>query len=238
MLALACGLVFLALLPALFMCIRRREGRGALISMVTMVLTLLATLLTLIIFIVDCVLVSVVHGKIKDATDGVLTVQWGDAVRASPSYFKPKPFSLTLLLFSFYHPASKGVDGSRSSHRSSTSSLWSLRRYVRLLWLSPNSFRFLQVSSHLPSYRPLRRIRIHIHILMPYLLPSSTYWSGSSLLFLSLPSTLRNIIASAVAQTGRNRSLLVLVLSKSKRRHEPEPGTGHTDPSNGGHRVG
>lgn len=84
MLALACGLVFLALLPALFMCIRRREASGALISMVTMVLTLLATLLTLIIFIVDCVLVSVVHGKIKDATDGALTVQWGDAVRASP----------------------------------------------------------------------------------------------------------------------------------------------------------
>lgn len=73
------------------MCIRPREGRGALISMVTMVLTLLATLLTLIIFIVDCVLVSVVHGKIKDATDGVLTVQWGDAVRASPFYFISNP---------------------------------------------------------------------------------------------------------------------------------------------------
>lgn len=68
------------------MCIRSREGHGALSSMVTMVLTLLATLVTLIIFIVDCVLVSVVHGKIKDASDGVLAVQWGDAVRASATF--------------------------------------------------------------------------------------------------------------------------------------------------------
>lgn len=153
MLALACGLVFLALLPALFMCIRPREGRGALISMVTMVLTLLATLLTLIIFIVDCVLVSVVHGKIKDATDGALTVQWGDAVRASPFYlFQTQAFlsdSTSPVLFFIISPVSKGVDGSRSSHRSSISSLWSLRRYVRLLWISSRSLRFLQVSFHL-----------------------------------------------------------------------------------------
>lgn len=174
--------------------------------MVTTVLTLLATLLTLIIFVVDCVLVSVVHGKIKDATDGVLTVQWGDAVRASSfQEFQTQAFFADIFSVSLFTPPFfKGLDGSRSPHRSSTRSLWNMRRYVLLLWISsPRSFRVLQVSSY-----------YSLIVSVSYSYTDGLSASVSYAHAIPFFSFLSFHIAIAVAQRG---SLLV----PNKRRHEP-----------------
>lgn len=78
----ACGFSFLTLLASLFI-VRARGGagysRGA--SFLTLGVGLFTALLTTVVFLIDVIFVAVAKHQIKDATDGLVTGTWGNAVR-------------------------------------------------------------------------------------------------------------------------------------------------------------
>jgi len=75
---IACGLCFLALLTSLVMLRPTRISRGA--SICTLLVGLLATVVTTAVFLIDVIVVAVVRHKIKNETDGDVTLNWGNAV--------------------------------------------------------------------------------------------------------------------------------------------------------------
>jgi len=74
----ACGLTFLAMIFALTIGCRNVVSR--VFSAVTMILALLAALLSTIVFVVDIVFVVLTRNRIRDATNGEITLNWGNAV--------------------------------------------------------------------------------------------------------------------------------------------------------------
>ncbi|KAJ3994066.1 pali-domain-containing protein, partial [Lentinula boryana] len=77
---IACGLTFLTLLVSLFMLRRGSNGTVRLPSLITLGVGILATLLTTIIFLIDVIVVAVIRNGVKDDTNGVVTLNWGNAV--------------------------------------------------------------------------------------------------------------------------------------------------------------
>ncbi|KAJ3742201.1 pali-domain-containing protein [Lentinula detonsa] len=77
---IACGLTFLTLLVSLFMLRRGSNGTIRLPSLITLGVGILATLFTTIIFLIDVIVVAVVRNGVKDDTNGVVTLNWGNAV--------------------------------------------------------------------------------------------------------------------------------------------------------------
>lgn len=76
----AAGLSFLALLTSLFMLRRGQNGTARLPSLLTLIVGSLAAVLTTIVFLIDVILVAVVRHRIQKASDGDLTLNWGNAV--------------------------------------------------------------------------------------------------------------------------------------------------------------
>jgi uncharacterized membrane protein len=79
---IACGLTFLAFVFALLL-IRRgyygeRASRPA--SFISLGTALLAAFLTTIAFLIDAIVVGVVKSEVRKDTDGVVTLNWGNAV--------------------------------------------------------------------------------------------------------------------------------------------------------------
>lgn len=83
----ACGLTFLALLMSLFMAKRSQTGASRLASFFTLGSSILAALVTTIVFFIDIGLVASVRHKVKNDTDGDLTMNWGNAVRIRRATF-------------------------------------------------------------------------------------------------------------------------------------------------------
>ncbi|EIW60019.1 pali-domain-containing protein [Trametes versicolor FP-101664 SS1] len=78
---IACALAFVALVTSLFITTRRSPGtvsRPA--ALATLVIALLAAVITTVIFLLDVIFVAVVRNKINDESDGVLQLNWGNAV--------------------------------------------------------------------------------------------------------------------------------------------------------------
>jgi hypothetical protein len=67
------------------MLLRSRTGGASTGSRVASILTFISTLiaakLTTIVFVIDVVLVPVIRHRVKNETDGFLTLSWGNAVR-------------------------------------------------------------------------------------------------------------------------------------------------------------
>jgi len=77
---IACGLTFLTLLLSLFMAKRGQTGASRIASFLTLGSGILAALITTIVFFIDVGLVASVRHKVKNDTDGDLTLNWGNAV--------------------------------------------------------------------------------------------------------------------------------------------------------------
>lgn len=77
---IACGLTFLALLMSLFMAKRGQTGASRAASFFTLGSGLLAALITTIVFFIDIALVASVRHKVKNDTDGDVSLNWGNAV--------------------------------------------------------------------------------------------------------------------------------------------------------------
>ncbi|KAI0797689.1 actin cortical patch SUR7/pH-response regulator pali [Abortiporus biennis] len=77
---IACSLTFLALLSSLFILRRHGAGVSRLASLFTLGIGLVAALLTTIVFLIDVIFVAIVRHRIKNATDGDLIFDWGNAV--------------------------------------------------------------------------------------------------------------------------------------------------------------
>jgi len=77
---IACALTFVTFLISLFMLRRGSNGTSRLPSFLTLGFGILATLLTTIVFLIDVILVAVVRNRIKNDTDGDVTLNWGNAV--------------------------------------------------------------------------------------------------------------------------------------------------------------
>ena len=52
-------------------------------SAITLALAILASILTTIVFLIDVIAIAVARHKIKNATDGEVTVTWGNGVGLS-----------------------------------------------------------------------------------------------------------------------------------------------------------
>ena len=74
----ACGFAFLTLLTSL--CIARRRAA----SFVTLGIGLFAALLTTVVFLIDVIFVAVAKSRVKSETDGLVTGDYGNAVRLLP----------------------------------------------------------------------------------------------------------------------------------------------------------
>lgn len=77
----AAGLTFLAFLISLFILRRGANGTSRFPSLITLGVGLLAAVLTTVVFLIDVIFVAVVRHKVKDASDGNLNLNWGNAVR-------------------------------------------------------------------------------------------------------------------------------------------------------------
>ncbi|EDR14795.1 uncharacterized protein LACBIDRAFT_322120 [Laccaria bicolor S238N-H82] len=77
---IAAGLSFLALLTSLFMLRRGQNGTARLPSLLTLIVGSTAAVLTTIVFLIDVILVAVLRHRIQKASDGDLTLNWGNAV--------------------------------------------------------------------------------------------------------------------------------------------------------------
>jgi len=75
---IAAGLTFLALLFAIFIPCRGIVSRT--FSGITMFISLIAALLSTIVFIIDIVFVALTRNRIRDATNGDISLSWGNAV--------------------------------------------------------------------------------------------------------------------------------------------------------------
>lgn len=74
----ACGFAFLTLLTSL--CIARRRAA----SFLTLGIGLFAALLTTVVFLIDVIFVAVAKSRVKSETDGLVTGDYGNAVRLLP----------------------------------------------------------------------------------------------------------------------------------------------------------
>ncbi|KAF9532270.1 actin cortical patch SUR7/pH-response regulator pali [Crepidotus variabilis] len=77
---IAAALAFLTLLSSLFILRRGSNGTSRLPSFCTLGVGLVATILTTIIFLIDVILVAVVRKRVKNVSDGALSLNWGNAV--------------------------------------------------------------------------------------------------------------------------------------------------------------
>ncbi|KZP24754.1 pali-domain-containing protein [Athelia psychrophila] len=77
---IACGLTFLALLMSLFMTKRGQTGASRVASLFTLGSGILAALITTIAFFIDVGLVASVRHKVRNDTNGDVTLNWGNAV--------------------------------------------------------------------------------------------------------------------------------------------------------------
>ncbi|KAF8969969.1 actin cortical patch SUR7/pH-response regulator pali [Flammula alnicola] len=74
------GLAFLTLLISLFILRRGSNGTSRFPSLITMGLGSFTAFLTTVVFLIDVILVAVVRKRVRDATDGRITMVWGNAV--------------------------------------------------------------------------------------------------------------------------------------------------------------
>lgn len=84
-----CGLAFLALLLSLFMARRGLTGTSRVVSLCTLGSGILTALLTTIAFFIDIGLVASVRHKVKNDTDGILQLHWGNGVHISLATYMP-----------------------------------------------------------------------------------------------------------------------------------------------------
>ncbi|TFK42679.1 actin cortical patch SUR7/pH-response regulator pali [Crucibulum laeve] len=77
---IACGLTFLTFIISLFILRRGSNGTSRLPSLLTLGVGLTAALLTTVVFLIDVIFVAVVRHRVRDASDGNLTLTWGNAV--------------------------------------------------------------------------------------------------------------------------------------------------------------
>ncbi|KAJ3843423.1 pali-domain-containing protein [Lentinula raphanica] len=109
---IACALTFLTLLVSLFMLRRSSNGTARLPSLITLGVGILATLLTTIVFLIDVIVVAVVRNHVKDDTDGVVMLNWGNAVWMA--------LGATIALWLAMVGTCGGVCGCGSRHRRNT----------------------------------------------------------------------------------------------------------------------
>ncbi|KAJ4488107.1 pali-domain-containing protein [Lentinula aciculospora] len=76
---IACAMTFLTLFVSLFMLRRGSNGTARLPSLMTLGAGILATLLTTVVFLIDVIVVAVVRDHVKDNTNGIVTLDWGNA---------------------------------------------------------------------------------------------------------------------------------------------------------------
>ncbi|KAJ7710011.1 actin cortical patch SUR7/pH-response regulator pali [Mycena rosella] len=77
---LVVALTFVTLLISLFMLRRGSNGTSRLPSLLALIMGVLTASLTTIVFIIDVALVALVRKHVHNDTDGVLTLNWGNAV--------------------------------------------------------------------------------------------------------------------------------------------------------------
>jgi len=76
---IACGLTFLALLFSLALLHPRTRGIR-LHSLLTLVISLLAAFLTTVVFLIDVIVVGILHSHVSKDTDGDVSASYGNAV--------------------------------------------------------------------------------------------------------------------------------------------------------------
>ncbi|KAK7014948.1 actin cortical patch SUR7/pH-response regulator pali [Favolaschia claudopus] len=74
------ALTFVTFLISLFMLRRGANGTSRLPSFIALGVGIFTAVLTTIVFLVDCILVAVVRHKVHQISDGILTLNWGNAV--------------------------------------------------------------------------------------------------------------------------------------------------------------
>jgi len=78
---IACGLAFLTLLLSLFTVRPGSSTSSRWPAVFTFISGFLAALIATIAFLVDVIAVAVLKGKVRDETDGQVTLDWGNGVR-------------------------------------------------------------------------------------------------------------------------------------------------------------
>jgi amino acid permease len=84
MLHVACGLTFLVFIISLFML--KRHNRVA--SLSTLIIGIIASIVTTVVFLIDVIVVAIVRNRVRDETDGDVTLKFGNGVRVSPRLFR------------------------------------------------------------------------------------------------------------------------------------------------------
>ncbi|KAF9483887.1 pali-domain-containing protein [Pholiota conissans] len=74
------ALAFVTLLTSLFILRRGSNGTSRLPSLITTGIGALTAFLTTVVFLIDVIFVAVVRHRVSDATDGKITLVWGNAV--------------------------------------------------------------------------------------------------------------------------------------------------------------
>ncbi|KAJ7109276.1 actin cortical patch SUR7/pH-response regulator pali [Mycena epipterygia] len=77
---LVAALTFVTLLISLFMLRRGPNGTSRLPSLLALIIGLATAVLTTVTFLIDVILVAVVRKHVHSDTDGILTLNWGNAV--------------------------------------------------------------------------------------------------------------------------------------------------------------
>ncbi|KAJ7285948.1 pali-domain-containing protein [Mycena rebaudengoi] len=74
------SLTFVTFLMSLFMLRRGSNGTSRFPSLLTLGIGIFTAFLTTIVFLIDVILVAVVRKRVNNDTDGVITLNWGNAV--------------------------------------------------------------------------------------------------------------------------------------------------------------
>jgi len=77
---IACILTFLALTASLFTLRRGASGKNRIPTFVALVVGIIAASMTTLAFLMDIILVAIVRQRVHNDTNGVLTLNWGNAV--------------------------------------------------------------------------------------------------------------------------------------------------------------
>ena len=94
----ACIFTFAALVISLLLLRRRRtDGSARVPSALLLGIGIFTALLTTLVFLIDVILVAVVRQRLNNASDGRLTLNWGNAVCYPHLVFLPDLFPHTLV---------------------------------------------------------------------------------------------------------------------------------------------
>lgn len=77
---IACGLIFSALVPSLFIIRWRSNDIARIPSLTTLVSTIFAAIVTTVVFLIDVIFVATVRHRIDGEFPGILDLVWGNAV--------------------------------------------------------------------------------------------------------------------------------------------------------------